>query len=581
MSELNKEEKVYLNSIKLIKKYFDFFSICGCEDKWNDLIKENYNINRRQVFLLSGDYEYKLNIIENKNNAIFLRQSFLKSQKLKNEVLIPSSFGCVSGDENFSCCLITDKPKISFCGMKNTHSTREELLNILSKNEKIETNFIFTNSACSGIVDKDIIKKKKLFNENMQNSEFVFCPRGNGNFSIRFYETLKSGRIPIICDSDNELPFCEMINWEEICVITSKETIINDILNFHKSNDLIKIQIKCKEVYKKLFIDNFDIYLLNNILLCESKNNENIVSLIKENPLNNNIHFSIKGIMFSKWHESHYYNLDLTKKFYIARGGGQESALSFDKIINNSKKYSLNYFKNNPFFTNGCGIYFENEESINEYSKRYVNSYKKVHLYGSIPIENNPMQEQITEYLYKNGCDIMSHVSSIIEPFYYRYDNLDYLKKIFNNKKLLIISSHKKSFEHQIKNLKYINPIISNCDITILKPPLTNAGNHNNIDWKIHLNNFLDELKNYNNFDIAFVSAGGYDILISDFIYEKMNKSVIVIGGSLQLWFGVMGNRWKSWWNYHFDGSQQYWINTLDDDKPKNYMTVDNNGAYY
>ena len=48
-----------------------------------------------------------------------------------------------------------------------------------------------------------------------------------------------------------------------------------------------------------------------------------------------------------------------------------------------------------------------------------------------------------------------------------------------------------------------------------------------------------------------------------------------------QLWFGVMGNRWKSWWNYHFDNSQQYWINTLDEDKPKNYMTVDNNGAYY
>jgi len=581
MTELNEEEKVYLNSIKLIKKYFDFFSICGCEDKWNDLIKENYNINRRQVFLLSGDYEHKLDIIENKNNAIFLRQSLLKSKKLQNEVLIPSSFGCVSGDENFSCCLITDKPKISFCGMKNTHSIREELLNILSKNEKIETNFIFTNSACSGIVDKDIVKKKKLFNENMQNSEFVFCPRGNGNFSIRFYETLKSGRIPIINDSDNELPFCEIINWKEICVIISKETIINDILNFHKSNDLIKIQMKCKEVYKKLFVDNFDIYLLNNILLCESKNNENIVSLIKENPLNKHINFSIIDKMFSKWHESHYYNLDLTKKFYIARGGGQESGLSFDKIINNSKQYNLDYFKNNEFFTNGCGIYFENEKSIDEYAERYVNSYKKVHLYGSIPIENHPMQEQITEYLHKNGCDIMCHISSIIEPFYYRYDNLDYLKKIFNNKKLLIISSHKKSFEHQIKNLKYINPIISNCDITILKPPLTNAGNHNNIDWQIHLNNFLDELKNYDNFDIALVSAGGYDILISDFIYEKMNKSVIVIGGSLQLWFGVMGNRWKSWWNYHFDNSQQYWINTLDEDKPKNYMTVDNNGAYY
>ncbi len=39
---------------------------------------------------------------------------------------------------------------------------------------------------------------KKLFDENMETSEFTFCPRGNGNFSIRFYESLYSGRIPII-----------------------------------------------------------------------------------------------------------------------------------------------------------------------------------------------------------------------------------------------------------------------------------------------------------------------------------------------------------------------------------------------
>jgi hypothetical protein len=45
-------------------------------------------------------------------------------------------------------------------------------------------------------------------------------------------------------------------------------------------------------------------------------------------------------------------------------------------------------------------------------------------------------------------------------------------------------------------------------------------------------------------FDIALIECGG--LPIGDFVYSKLNKSSIVIGDHLQLWFGVMGEWWAN-----------------------------------
>jgi hypothetical protein len=54
--------------------------------------------------------------------------------------------------------------------------------------------------------------------ENMVESDYVLCVRGAGNFSIRFYETIMTGRIPIFVDSDTVLPFSREIQWKDILV---------------------------------------------------------------------------------------------------------------------------------------------------------------------------------------------------------------------------------------------------------------------------------------------------------------------------------------------------------------------------
>ena len=570
----------FMNILK--KKGYIFKSIVGSKEMWENYVNEHYQQGKKQIFLLGGDYEDTLEFIDDKQDAIFFRQSLIFSKKKKNELLMPSSYGCVAGDKDMDICEITEKPKISFCGSKNSHSCRPPLFSILENSEDILCNFNYITVPCNGCVDPKIKQKSLNFNENLKTSEFVFCPRGNGNFSIRFYEALLSGRIPVVVKSDNELPFNRYIQLEKLCVITENETtLVEDIITFHKNNDLVEVQKKCKETFKEFFVDDFDVLLLSEILYNESNLNTNIIHISKIIILNDV--FNLKKRCYSKFHQPYVYNLDSSKKFWLSRGGGQEAVLSYDVHILKNKTYMNTILSDgHDFFTNGCGIYFKDKESCLNYSKKYIEAFKKVHLFGAYSKDNHPNQELLTDYLANNGVEITLDIHFLFQhEFGFFPNNKKVLSEIFHNKKILVISSHKKSIEHQIPYLKYINPHLATASYQVIKPPNTSCGNHQNTDWSIHLNKFLKELDSVDDFDIALVAAGGYSVLISEYIYEKKNRSVIYPGGALQLWFGIMGNRWKKWWKYHRKGSEKYWIDPLEEDKPKNSHLVDGNGAYW
>ena len=56
------------------------------------------------------------------------------------------------------------------------------------------------------------------------------------------------------------------------------------------------------------------------------------------------------------------------------------------------------------------------------------------------------------------------------------------------------------------------------------------------------MNRFIDILKPLE-YDVALVSCGGYGNLVCDAIYQQ-GKSAIYVGGVLQMYFGILGNRW-------------------------------------
>ena len=89
----------------------------------------------------------------------------------------------------------------------------------------------------------------------------------------------------------------------------------------------------------------------------------------------------------------------------------------------------------------------------------------------------------------------------------------------------------------------------------------------------------LLKIKDEFNYDLALVSAGGFGMLLSNFIYNKTNSNVIYVGGALQLYFGIMGKRWTN----NVDIKKYIndnWIYPLVDDKPININRCEG-GCYW
>jgi len=154
--------------------------------------------------------------------------------------------------------------------------------------------------------------------------------------------------------------------------------------------------------------------------------------------------------------------------------------------------------------------------------------------------------------------------------------------KDIKGKKILIVHPFSKSFSKQYSNIHTVYPgrnWFENCTLQFVQPPLTLAGNHLDKDWQEHFNFFIKSLNQISDFDIALVAAGGYGMLICDYIFKKLNRSVMYIGGALQIFFGVIGKRW-------FDNKDilqlvnDEWIRPDKDEKPPNFGNVEK-GCYW
>ena len=174
-----------------------------------DFAKNNIN----QKFFLYFETDYNLPICDIPDNVILYRTACSINNIHKNERILPIlyvqdiNYGMIN---NIIPVQKKDKPYISFCGYIYSHKDRLFWLEYLKQNKLLNCNFVYKNTFRGG-------SRQELI-ENMKYSEFCFCPVGTGNFSIRFYECLFSGRIPVILN-DHQLPFTKFIEWNKYPII--------------------------------------------------------------------------------------------------------------------------------------------------------------------------------------------------------------------------------------------------------------------------------------------------------------------------------------------------------------------------
>ena len=176
------------------------------------------------------------------------RTSLLASKKHPNEYVLPYIWEGIS--PAFLPLPRTEKPTIGFCGLVSPY--RVKTLMEFQQDSRFTTNYIIRQEFWGGSPHHPTIVSD--FEANMKATHFNICNRGAGNFSMRFYQTLSAGRIPILLNTDMELPFMNEIDWKKYIVFADTEKdLAEKTWIFWNTRNISDAQTKCKEIYETYF----------------------------------------------------------------------------------------------------------------------------------------------------------------------------------------------------------------------------------------------------------------------------------------------------------------------------------------
>lgn len=176
------------------------------------------------------------------SHAIVFRNSQYRASLRSNEIIMPA----YTEDLGKSGIVTRKKgklPVVGFCGWAHTSTLtqkiklivknifvslpkkkglwyREKILTLLPKDKQVQTNFII-RSSYSGNEKTISLPKDQARREyvaNIVQSDYTLCVKGDGNFSIRFYEVLSLGRTPLYVDTDTVLPLEDVVSYDTFIV---------------------------------------------------------------------------------------------------------------------------------------------------------------------------------------------------------------------------------------------------------------------------------------------------------------------------------------------------------------------------
>lgn len=258
-----------------------------------DFVEKCSELDKNIVTFNSGDFGVQIPYFK---NLIVLRLSGYKSKFTDNEYALPAFIEdplnkYFNSKEIFESPY-KNNPVVGFCGqasnsninaakeiiktalrnLKNsvgfskeenqqlisTSFLRALILKKIAQSPSLETNFILREKYRAGITEqKDTHRTTLEFYNNLRDSDYVVCVRGAGNFSVRFYETLAMGRIPVLINTDCALPFDEEVDWKKHIVwveYNERNDVAKKVKEFHEAlskEDFIDLQHANRNLWKE------------------------------------------------------------------------------------------------------------------------------------------------------------------------------------------------------------------------------------------------------------------------------------------------------------------------------------------
>lgn len=243
------DKKEYEEIIKLFLKNLKFFN----------------QQKNKHIFFLPGDGKDIYECMQ--DSIVFTVSPSLKTNALPLYYTSPTM-----------CSKITDittcPVDVSFQGSLSTHLIRPKSVNAIYKMKNYST-FIEANFEFLGYLkNKEYLRS--TYKKSIERCKFVLCPRGRGSNSIRFYEALNFGKIPILISDDTKLPLMSKINYSEFSIRIPEKNVSkieNYIDTFLKTHDIKTASEKARETSMKWFSMNSISDFVNESIKENSTNN--------------------------------------------------------------------------------------------------------------------------------------------------------------------------------------------------------------------------------------------------------------------------------------------------------------------
>jgi hypothetical protein len=261
------------------------------------------------------------------------------------------------------------------------------------------------------------------------------------------------------------------------------------------------------------------------------------------------------------------------EKFIIPRIAGVENNVVFAAQNNINYDALLFHMKNN------AGIAFDDWKSVESYSVQYLKAFENSDLFCCWELQGNYINHITQSHAYiMNSFPGKKHIwAYALDIFHYIHSNP--WTRSLSGKRILIISPFVETMKKQVPHLNKIYNIdlFPQCTFVFIQPP-QKQGKETSLDFHEELRLFYLELdKEKDNYDIALVSSGGNGNIICNYIFEQHNKSAIYVGGVLQMYFGILGNRWiierNEIMHLYYN---EYWVRPDNMERPLGYETIEN-----
>lgn len=220
--------------------------------------------------------------------------------------------------------------------------------------------------------------------------------------------------------------------------------------------------------------------------------------------------------------------------------------------------------------SNHAGVTPPSDFVLDFFTREYVEALANVDLLTIwFPDQIHSEEFVISKHLCKNAEFVAG--MQALEPYYHQ----DPWSKYLEGKKVLVVHPFEASIQEQFlkKDMLFEDKsILPDFDLITFKTYQTHGGGDTDLSWDVCYKDMVERISKID-FDVALVGCGAYGLPICNQI-KKMNKSVVHVGGALQIMFGIKGNRW--------DGMQavnrfynENWKRPFDSEKTRNHSVVE------